>query len=97
MNGKKEDFSNYVKGVENICSYMKRGALDFCDLELKYLRQVNNVEGIKAIDGIKSRILRDWGQATDQLKILISSIVNGGYIVPFGNSYANSADRQRKK
>jgi len=97
MNEKKVDYSNYVKGVENICSYMKRGGLDYCDSELKYLRQVNNVEGIKAIDGIKSRILRDWGQATDQLKILISSIANGGDIIPFGNSYANSADRQRKK
>lgn len=87
---------NYIKGVENICSYMKRGALDYCDTELKYLKQVKNTEAIAVIGGIKSRILRDWGQAGDQLKMLVQILAAGGEIVPLGNSYGTNSDTSGK-
>ena len=86
---------NYIIGVENICSYMKRGELDYCDAVLMYLQKSGHKEAIEAIRGIKSRILRDWGQATDQLKILVSALVAGGEIIPLGNSYATPTDTVR--
>ena len=87
---------NYIQGIENICSYMKRGALDYCDAELKYLKQVKNAEAITTIGGIKSRILRDWGQAADQLKMLVQILVSGGEIIPLGNSYGTHSDTAGK-
>ena len=86
----------YLKGARDIGSFHRREVLDYIDALLEVQQLKKNKDAIDCLEKVKTRILKSLGQSIDSYSLLITTLLSGGKIEPFGGNDGTQTNSTRE-